>query len=221
MCGRRCGSALRSTRRGGFGARNVAVGTGERARSRGGRGARRRRRRAQTRPGGESRAILLSLRTEGTRGSTSTGDGDQPSSLEELARLADTDGLTVVGQLTQARGHPDPATYLGSGKVEELARLAAEADADVVIADGELSPAQVRNLEDRTGVRVVDRTALILDIFAEHARSHEGKAQVELAQLAYQHAAPCLSTHDVVTPAGRPPEAATRVENTAIPPLNE
>jgi GTP-binding protein HflX len=138
------------------------------------------------RSGDEPRAILLSLRTEGTRGATGTGDGDGSSSLDELARLADTDGLAVVGQLTQARDRPDPATYLGSGKVEELARLAEQVDADLVIADGELSPAQLRNLEDSTGVRVVDRTALILDIFAEHARSHEGKAQVELAQLAYQ-----------------------------------
>jgi GTP-binding protein HflX len=136
--------------------------------------------------GGEPRAILLSLRTEGAGGSTSAGNGDGSSSLEELARLADTDGLAVVGELTQARNHPDPATYLGSGKVGELAQLAEQVDADLVIADGELSPAQVRNLEDTTGVRVVDRTALILDIFAEHARSHEGKAQVELAQLAYQ-----------------------------------
>jgi len=126
------------------------------------------------------RAILLSLRT-GVDG----GDG-RDSSLEELARLADTDGLTVVGELTQARDRPDPATYLGSGKVEELTELVKTDDADVVVVDGELSPAQLRNLEDRVGVRVVDRTALILDIFAEHARSSEGKAQVELAQLAYQ-----------------------------------
>jgi GTPase len=124
---------------------------------------------------GAPRAILLSLLTGGDRGDPS---------LEELARLADTDGLAVVGELTQARDRPDPATYLGSGKVDELAGLVKTADADVV--DGELSPAQLRNLEDRVGVRVVDRTALILDIFAEHARSSEGKAQVELAQLAYQ-----------------------------------
>ena len=126
------------------------------------------------------RAILLSLRN-GVDG----GDGGD-SSLEELARLADTDGLTVVGELTQARDRPDPATYLGSGKVEELTELVKTDDADVVVVDGELSPAQLRNLEDRVGARVVDRTALILDIFAEHARSSEGKAQVELAQLAYQ-----------------------------------
>ncbi|MHA6793908.1 GTPase HflX [Pseudonocardia bannensis] len=140
----------------------------------------------RARSGDEPRAILLSLRTDGTGGAAGTGNGDGSSSLEELARLADTDGLAVVGELRQARDRPDPATYLGSGKVEELARLAEQTDADLVVADGELSPAQLRNLEDRTGVRVADRTASILDIFAEHARSHEGKAQVELAQLAYQ-----------------------------------
>ncbi len=124
---------------------------------------------------GRPSAVLLAVTT----------DGDA-SSLGELARLADTDGLDVVGELTQERPHPDPATYLGSGKVDELSALVRERGADVVVADAELSPAQVRNLEERTGVRVVDRTALILDIFAEHARSNEGKAQVELAQLAYQ-----------------------------------
>ncbi len=136
------------------------------------------------------RAVLLSLRSDGHGGGNGDGQGSggaaDPGPLAELARLADTDGLRVVGRLTQARDHPDPATYLGSGKVDELARLVDEEDADVVVVDGDLSPAQVRNLEDRTGVRVVDRTALILDIFAEHARSAEGRAQVELAQLAYQ-----------------------------------
>jgi GTPase len=106
--------------------------------------------------------------------------------LDELERLASTDGVAVVGRMVQARDRPDPATYLGSGKVADLAGMVAERSAALVIADGELSPAQVRNLEDRLGARVVDRTALILDIFAQHARSSEGKAQVELAQLAYQ-----------------------------------
>ncbi len=113
------------------------------------------------------------------------GGGDE-TSLAELARLADTDGLEVVGQVTQTRPHPDPATFIGSGKVEDLTALVRERGAAVVIADAELSPAQIRNLEERTGVRVVDRTALILDVFAQHAQSREGRAQVELAQLEYQ-----------------------------------
>ncbi|HEV7468571.1 MAG: GTP-binding protein HflX [Pseudonocardia sp.] len=131
------------------------------------------------------RAVLLALRPAGPRPGTD-GDDDGDPSLAELARLAETDGLAVVGELTQNRRSPDPATYLGSGKVEELARLVEQEAADLVIVDGEPTPAQVRGLEDRTGVRVADRTALILDIFAEHAHSREGKAQVELAQLAYQ-----------------------------------
>jgi GTP-binding protein HflX len=126
--------------------------------------------------GGLPTAVLLGLR-----------DGEEgPDPLDELARLAETDGLAVAARVTQARPHPDPATYLGSGKVTELAGVVADRGASVVIADGDLSPAQVRNLEDRVGARVVDRTALILDIFAQHARSSEGRAQVELAQLAYQ-----------------------------------
>ena len=124
---------------------------------------------------GRPGAVLLALTSH-----------EGPSSLAELGRLADTDGLEVDGELTQVRPHPDPATFLGAGKVDELTALVRERLADVVIADGDLSPAQVRNLEERTGVRVVDRTALILDIIAEHARSNKGKAQVELAQLAYQ-----------------------------------
>jgi GTP-binding protein HflX len=106
--------------------------------------------------------------------------------LLELARLADTDGLAVVGEVVQTRDRPDPATFVGSGKVEELAAAVRQAGAGLVIADAELTPAQIRNLEDRVGVRVVDRTALILDIFSEHARTWEGRTQVELAQIAYQ-----------------------------------
>src|SRR4051812_27347380 len=124
-----------------------------------------------------ARAVLLGLRPE---------HDVQADPLDELERLAETDGVAVVGRLVQPRDRPDPATYLGSGKVDELAMLVRDEDAGLVIADGELSPAQIRNLEDRLGARVVDRTALILDIFAQHARSSEGKAQVELAQLAYQ-----------------------------------
>jgi GTP-binding protein HflX len=128
--------------------------------------------------------VLTALRPAGPR--PASGDEDGDSSFAELARLAETDGLAVVGELTQTRRSPDPATYLGSGKVEELTRLVEQEAADLVIVDGEPTPAQIRGLEDRTGVRVADRTALILDIFAEHAQSREGKAQVELAQLAYQ-----------------------------------
>ncbi|MER5332091.1 GTPase HflX [Micromonospora sp. NPDC002717] len=114
-----------------------------------------------------------------------TGPGTQVS-LSELRRLADTDGLAVVDEVVQNRPRPDPATFVGSGTVDELAALAERTGADLVIADGELTPGQVRNLEERVGVRVVDRTALILDIFAEHARTSEGRVQVELAQIAYQ-----------------------------------
>jgi GTP-binding protein HflX len=107
-------------------------------------------------------------------------------SLRELERLADTDGLRVVHSLVQRRPAPDPATYIGSGKTAELAATVEREGADVVIADGELSPGQARNLQEKIGVPVVDRTALILDIFAEHARTSEGRIQVELAQIAYQ-----------------------------------
>jgi GTPase len=109
-----------------------------------------------------------------------------PTSLRELERLADTDGLTVADTVVQSRERPDPATYVGSGKVGEVAAAVERSGADVVIVDGELSPGQARNLHDEIGVTVVDRTALILDIFAEHARTSEGRLQVELAQIAYQ-----------------------------------
>ncbi len=126
-----------------------------------------------TRPDPDARraAVLLAV----TGGDTS---GDE-TSVAELARLAGTDGLDVVGEVTQARPHPDPTTFIGAGKVDELTALVRDRNAAVVIADAELSPAQIRNLEDRTGVRVVDRTALILDVFAQHAQSREGRAQVE------------------------------------------
>jgi GTP-binding protein HflX len=106
-------------------------------------------------------------------------------SLRELAALAQTAGSQVLDALLQRRTHPDPATYLGSGKAQELADLVAANGADTVIVDAEISPSQRRGLEDVAGVKVVDRTALILDIFAAHAASREGKAQVELAQLSY------------------------------------
>lgn len=110
---------------------------------------------------------------------------DAGTSLRELAALAETAGSEVLDALIQRRDHPDPATYLGSGKAHELADVVAAAGADTVIVDGELAPSQRRALEDVVGVKVVDRTALILDIFAQHAKSREGKAQVELAQLEY------------------------------------
>jgi len=115
-----------------------------------------------------------------------SGPADEADeAMAELAALADTAGAQVVGTLIQRRDNPDPATYVGSGKVDEIKALVVDAAADTVICDGELTPAQLRNLEDRLEVRVVDRTMLILDIFALHARSVEGKAQVELAQLNY------------------------------------
>ena len=107
------------------------------------------------------------------------------ASMAELARLAETAGSVVLDAMVQRRQHPDAATYIGSGKVVELAGIVTSTGADTVICDGELSPSQLRNLEEQLKVKVVDRTALILDIFAQHARSREGKAQVELAQLNY------------------------------------
>ncbi|MBO0607452.1 GTPase HflX [Myceligenerans salitolerans] len=106
-------------------------------------------------------------------------------SLRELAALAETAGSDVLDGLLQRRQKPDPGTYLGSGKAAELADVVRDAGADTVVIDGELAPSQRRALEDVVKVKVVDRTALILDIFAQHAKSKEGKAQVELAQLEY------------------------------------
>ena len=111
---------------------------------------------------------------------------DAENSLAELKLLAETAGSDVLDVLVQRRKTPDPATFIGSGKVEELKDVVQATGADTVICDGELAPSQMRNLEDRVGVKVVDRVALILDIFAQHAKSAEGKAQVELAQLQYQ-----------------------------------
>jgi GTP-binding protein HflX len=107
------------------------------------------------------------------------------NSLRELSRLAETAGSVVLDGLIQRRGRVDPATYVGAGKAAELAAIVAATSADTVICDGELSPSQLRRLESVVKVKVIDRTALILDIFAQHARSREGKTQVELAQLQY------------------------------------
>jgi GTP-binding protein HflX len=108
-------------------------------------------------------------------------------SLAELSLLSDTDGLEVVGEMTQKLAHPNPETYIGSGKVEELKALADETLAQVIIFDNELSPRHQRELEKHIGasIRVIDRTALILDIFAQHAHTSEGQLQVRLAQLEY------------------------------------
>lgn len=110
---------------------------------------------------------------------------DAENSMRELAALAETAGARVLDGLLQRRPNPDPGTYLGSGKAEELRHVVAALEADTVIADTELAPSQRRALEDVVKVKVIDRTAVILDIFSQHAKSREGKAQVELAQLEY------------------------------------
>jgi len=124
------------------------------------------------------RVVLAGLWTGG-------GVAGAENSLQELAALAETAGSIVLDGVLQRRANPDPATFLGSGKAQELRALVAGSGADTVICDGELSPSQRRGLEDVVKVKVIDRTALILDIFAQHAKSKEGKAQVELAQLDY------------------------------------
>jgi GTP-binding protein HflX len=110
---------------------------------------------------------------------------ESEQSLEELVRLAETAGARPVASVLQRRGKPDPASYLGRGKVEEVRRVTEAHAADVVIIDDELTPVQQRTLEDALGVKVLDRTALVLDIFAQRARSREGRLQVELAQMIY------------------------------------
>ena len=124
------------------------------------------------------RVVLVGVWTSGTA-------IDAERSMRELAALAQTAGTLVLDAVIQRRDRPDPATYIGSGKAAELKRIVAQSGADTVICDGELTPGQLRNLEDVIKVRVVDRTWLILDIFAQHARSREGKAQVSLAQMQY------------------------------------
>jgi GTP-binding protein HflX len=124
------------------------------------------------------RVVLLGVWTEGTLATAE-------NSLRELAALAETAGSEVLDGLVQRRGRPDASTYVGAGKARELAEIVAATGADTVICDGELTPSQLRKLEGVVKVKVVDRTALILDIFAQHARSKEGKAQVELAQMQY------------------------------------
>ncbi len=110
---------------------------------------------------------------------------DPESGTAEFRELAESAGARVVGSVEQRRARPDPATLLGSGKVEEIAGAAASAQASVILVDYDLSPTQLRNLEDALPAPVVDRTQLILDIFARRARTREGQLQVELAQLEY------------------------------------
>ena len=122
------------------------------------------------------RALLVSL---------DTGDFDAQVSLEELAELARSAGAEVRGSVLQRRSAPDPATCIGAGRLEEIRQVCQNDDIDLLIFDRELTATQHRNLEDLSGVRVVDRTTLILDIFAGRAHSAEGRLQVELAQLQY------------------------------------
>jgi GTP-binding protein HflX len=124
------------------------------------------------------RVVLAGLWSEGTL-------ADAENSLRELAALAETAGSEVLDGLVQRRAKPDPGTFLGSGKALELKEIVMATGADTVVVDAELAPSQRRGLEDIVKVKVIDRTALILDIFAQHAKSREGKAQVELAQLEY------------------------------------
>ncbi|WP_449341810.1 GTPase HflX [Streptomyces anandii] len=124
------------------------------------------------------RVVLVGVWTTGTA-------RDAENSLAELAALAETAGAVVLDGVIQRRDKPDAATYIGSGKADELRDIVLDSGADTVICDGELSPGQLIHLEDIVKVKVIDRTALILDIFAQHAKSREGKAQVALAQMQY------------------------------------
>lgn len=124
----------------------------------------------------KERALLISL---------DDGEFDAEISMAELDELAKTSGAEVIGEIIQKRPHIEVATYLGKGMLEEVSDFCYNNNIDLIIADGELTPVQVRNIEDYTGTRTIDRTTLILDIFAGRARSSEGKLQVELAQLKY------------------------------------
>ncbi|WP_165066928.1 GTPase HflX [Marisediminicola senii] len=124
------------------------------------------------------RVVLIGIYTQGNV-------AEAENSMRELFALAETAGAVVLDGLLQRRAHPDPSTYFGKGKAQELRDVVAATGADTVIVDGELAPSQRRSLEDVVKVKVIDRTAVILDIFSQHAKSREGKAQVELAQLEY------------------------------------
>ncbi len=129
-----------------------------------------------TDPRPHQRALLVAIETS---------RGDWEESLQELARLAETAGVEVVGRVTQKRDRPDSVFFLGKGKAHEIRQIKSESNADVLLVDGELRPSQQRNLEEASNMGVLDRTGLILDIFAQRARSREGKIQVELAQTNY------------------------------------
>jgi GTPase len=126
------------------------------------------------------KALLVGIRLQGTTKASSD------ESINELARLADTVGVEVTEKMIQVRENPDSAYYVGKGKAEEIASAYKELDLSMVIFDNDLSPAQTRNLEEVIEGKVIDRTRLILDIFAQHARSKEAMLEVEVAQLAYQ-----------------------------------
>ncbi|MGH2783726.1 MAG: GTPase HflX [Actinomycetota bacterium] len=147
----------------------------------------------RTRPGSRRRVTELPPELQALRlervvlvGLSRGRDGaESEASLEELRRLTETAGAEVIATLTHRRDKPDPATFVGKGKAQEIRDIVRAEDADTVIVDEELAPGQLRNLEELFGCKVLDRTALIIDIFAQHAHSSEGKAQVELAQLNY------------------------------------
>jgi GTP-binding protein HflX len=134
---------------------------------------------------GPERAILVGLHRPAAPDAERRRQTDQQAGLEELRRLAESAGAAVVGTLIQKRSGPDAATFIGTGKVEDLKEDVYEHDADVVIVDTELTPAQQRNLESALEIKVIDRTALVLDIFARRAKTKEGRLQVELAQMTY------------------------------------
>ena len=125
------------------------------------------------------RAVLVSVESQGQTWNAS-------ESLEELARLAESVDVEVVGSITQKLTHPHPATYVGKGKLDEIKEAHGDLQYDIVLIDGDLTPTQQRNLERDLDVLVIDRTALILDVFARRAQTHEGRLQVELAQLEYR-----------------------------------
>ena len=129
-------------------------------------------------PRARQRAFCIAVLPSGA----ATDGRDELAELKELLRTA---GVAVAGELVQRRRHPDSNDYLGSGKIQELKHVLHDANANLIACDDELLPRQERNLEQATGVPVIDRTAIILDIFADHAASAEGKLQVELAQLEY------------------------------------
>lgn len=130
----------------------------------------------------EERAILVALNRES--GAIALDVAER--SLDELEELVETCGATVLLQVLQNKAKPDPATYLGSGKIDEIAELAKNHDANILVFDEELSGSQMRNIENKTGLKVLDRTLVILDIFARRAKTKEGKLQVELAQYEYR-----------------------------------